>query len=790
MTFMRATLNNDPGDNSKNSAIALIDEGNVLEEEGRTAEAMARYDAAVRADPSCARAHSNRGNVLFAAGQIDEARRAYQQAIACDSQYAGAHFNLGNLHCRVGQYESALHSYQAAVGIRTDWADAFVAIGNVLQNIGRTSEAMESYERALAINPDHAEVHVNVGLLAAAAGRYEAAASSFRRAIELRPDYAPAHYVLGKLLADIGHLDAAETSLRCALSLQPEAESVVSDLASVLQLRGKAAEGVALTLQYLERLPTATIRSAFVNCVARTSFTAGDSPLLRKALISAINGGWAAPHEICQPALSLVMLDPVIAGCVRLVNNRWPARIRKAELFCSEGLARLAADDLLKALLEAVPICTVEFERLLTVARQALLETVMSAEPPDPVDRSALRFYSALARQCFINEYILDCDEHEQAEADACRTRLVTLLDSDAAVPPLLLLVVAAYYPLHVLPNPSRLLAREQPAPIENILRQQVREPLEEQALRAGVKPLTSITSGVSEQVRDQYEQNPYPRWAKIRLLNTSLPFNYWLRQRCRTPFTPMADDSQPEILIAGCGTGSQAISTSDAIRGARVLAVDLSLSSLTYALRKTQELGISNIEYAQADILKLGDIKRTFDIVVAAGVLHHLAEPYTGWRILLSRLRPGGFMYLGFYSQLARRHVTTAREFIAARGYASTPDDIRRFRRDISGPGMEAELAWLNAIPDFYSTSMCRDLLFHVQEHCLTLDAIGSFLSDCGLQFVGFDLEHTLLQQYHTRFVDDRTGTDLRNWARFEADNPDTFVGMYRFWVQKTINH
>ena len=42
-----------------------------------------------------------------------------------------------------------------------------------------------------------------------------------------------------------------------------------------------------------------------------------------------------------------------------------------------------------------------------------------------------------------------------------------------------------------------------------------------------------------------------------------------------------------------------------------------------------------------------------------------------------------GGFMRLGFYSETARRHVVKAREIIAARGYAGTADDIRRFRRD-----------------------------------------------------------------------------------------------------------
>ena len=92
--------------------------------------------------------------------------------------------------------------------------------------------------------------------------------------------------------------------------------------------------------------------------------------------------------------------------------------------------------------------------------------------------------------------------------------------------------------------------------------------------------------------------------------------------------------------------------------------------------------------------------------------------------------------------------------------------------------------------MPDFYSTSECRDLVFHVQEHRLTLAQIDSFLSESGLHFLGFELDPTLLHQYSMRFNDDPAGTNLRNWARFEAENPDTFVGMYQFWIQKPINH
>jgi tetratricopeptide (TPR) repeat protein/2-polyprenyl-3-methyl-5-hydroxy-6-metoxy-1,4-benzoquinol methylase len=785
-----AAIDKRPPVASRDLAVALIDEGNALEQQGLVAEAMARYDAAVQADAQCARAHMNRGNILLASDQLNGARIAYELAIACDPNYAGAYFNLGNLNYRAGEFESALHSYKIAVHIRPDFADAFIAMANTLASLGRTAESAESYEQALALNPNYAEVHFNLALLAMTQGRHEEAARSLRRATEIKPDFVQAHHTLGTVLIRLEEFDAAEVSLRRALSLEPESAEILHDLAMILLSLRKSPEAVQLIARTLERTPPWTVRSAFSSCVARTKFTTDDSQT-RAALTTAITEPWGVPYELCRPALSLIMLNQRIASCVRLANGSWPARLPKAALFGADGLAALAAEPLLHALLEAAPVTTIEFERFLTCARHALLETALSENGPDPLDIAALQFYSALSRQCFINEYIFDCDDEERLAAAACRKRILALLDTNAMVPPFLLLAVAAYFPLYSLPDARRLLTANGTSPVDEVLRQQICEPLEEQELRAGVACLTSITEGVSEEVRAQYEQNPYPRWVKLPKGGQALQFNAELRRTLPfAPFTPMPDDSAPEALIAGCGTGSQSVLFARRFRGVRVLAIDLSLSSISYAKRKSQEMGITNIEYAQADILKLGDTSRTFDIIESIGVLHHLADPFTGWRTLLSRLRPGGFMGLGFYSETARRHVVKARELIAAGGYSSTSDDIRRFRRDLADQGSSVELQWLSNAPDFYSMSECRDLLFHVQEHRLTLDQIETFLAELGLHFIGFELDPRVLRQYRACFTDDPSFTCLHNWERFEASYPDTFAGMYRFWIQKPASH
>src|SRR5207248_685665 len=75
--------------------------------------------------------------------------------------------------------------------------------------------------------------------------------------------------------------------------------------------------------------------------------------------------------------------------------------------------------------------------------------------------------------------------------------------------------VVASYFPLNALPGAEKLLDRAWSAAMTDVLVQQVREPAQERQLRGAIPALTAIEDEVSRQVRDQYEQNPYPRWTK-----------------------------------------------------------------------------------------------------------------------------------------------------------------------------------------------------------------------------------------------------------------------------------
>jgi hypothetical protein len=170
--------------------------------------------------------------------------------------------------------------------------------------------------------------------------------------------------------------------------------------------------------------------------------------------------------------------------------------------------------------------------------------------------------------------------------------------------------------------------------------------------------------------------------------------------------------------------------------------------------------------------------------MIDASGVLHHLRDPFEGWRNLAALLKPDGVMHVALYSATARQEIRALREMAAARGYGHTADAVRALRKDIVNLDPADPLRRVTDFTDFYSTSECRDLLMHVQEHQLSIPEIAAFLDEEGFEFLGF--ETSAGARYRNRFPDDPTATNLSNWARFEAENPSTFTEMYQFWIQK----
>ena len=240
---------------SHQQALMLIEQGNVLEDQGLLIEARDIYEKAIQVAPTLARAHLNLGNVFLALGRPDEAIKAYTDALAYQSNFAAAHFNIGNAHLACNRPIDALKSYDQALMLNSEFVDALVAKGNVQGDLKNYDFAIASYIEALKIRPDYVEVLLNLGntyrtlarlddavkcfdkvlsldaespelfrsfgLAYKALDRLEDAIVSFEKAIALKQDYVDAQIDLANAYREIGEIDKAVKISRLARDLDP-----------------------------------------------------------------------------------------------------------------------------------------------------------------------------------------------------------------------------------------------------------------------------------------------------------------------------------------------------------------------------------------------------------------------------------------------------------------------------------------------------------------------------------------------------------------------------------------
>jgi Flp pilus assembly protein TadD len=224
------------------SARAHVNLGDPLEGRGRTADAVAHYEAAIRLSPSYGPAHVALGVALAHQGRLTEAISHYEEAIRLMPRSAVPYNNLGAVLAALGRTDEAIERFREALRRQPEYAEAHISLGLALARQGRQAEAVEHYREALRLRPDLAGVHTSLGIALAGLGRTEEALESFRQAVALRPGDPEARNNLGLILVKAGRMDEALAEFREALRLNPEYQEARNNLDRLVALRAKGAK--------------------------------------------------------------------------------------------------------------------------------------------------------------------------------------------------------------------------------------------------------------------------------------------------------------------------------------------------------------------------------------------------------------------------------------------------------------------------------------------------------------------------------------------------------------------
>jgi len=754
-----------------------------LLQSGRFAEAELALRKVVAQAPANPEAHFLLGMCRYQQGAAREALPPMRRAV--DLAPGTVHFavNLGFVLGEAGELGEAERVLRHVLLRAPRDPTALNALGIALQQAGRLEEALTIFERGIEAAPRDDGLHNNYGRTLRDAGRMEQALAEIRTALTLNPSNVMAELNLGNVLRDMGELQGAIAAYERAVARAPSFNMALHNLGEALLDAGRAGEALRAFAQAMGAAPAVAAHcQRFADTFGHLSGTAlglDDRALVAQCAVRDdvdLTGLAAA-------AFDLIAMDPRMAALLE-ASGRSPQEF--GERMTSIHGRTALSDPLFLDLIARTVIPDARAERLLTAMRRACLERWAEGFVAPGEGAHWLAPLSALALQCFLNEYAFAQDDREEVLV----TRLAARLKGDheqSAETGATLALLASYRSPRDGFRAEKIADRVGDSWLARLVRRLVIEPAEEARIAAALPAVTAIEDVTSRAVQTQYEENPYPRWGALPSMVGAQP----LQQKIRSlfPFLSDADSrvpERPQLLVAGCGTGRHAVLAALLHPAAQVLAVDLSRVSLAYAARRAAELGAANIRFAQADILEMSALGETFDVIDCAGVLHHLRDPMAGWRVLRGLLASGGFMRIALYSELGRKAVVAARELIAERGFSADAVGIRHCRQAILGlpdahPGRSVTQS-----PDFWSVSGCRDLLFHVQEHRFTLPQIEEALDALDLEFLGFEFgEPGVRQAYRTEFPADEHARSLADWGRFEARHHDAFGAMYQFWAR-----
>ncbi len=709
----------------------------ICEQTKRLTKAKHLYEQCIRRFPNHSISACNLSYIYLTNGNLDKAEELINKVIDRNPKLINAYNNLGLICKEKGEIKEAISNMQKAIELDKNFIDAKINLAIILRDIGNNKRAKKELTEAIKLNSNRADIFLNLGTILKEEGLIEDAEAATRKALSLDSDIADANRNLAVILKEKGNIKEAIFHARKETEISPDNSSAYILIYSIL-------------------------------CES-------DISIVRRELVIELICLLLDRKDIEHVGLFKIISEFVLKEHLNNIEKL------KGMLIQNEVLERLINDNIISKALKLLPFADIRWERILTQLRKELL--VYSIEHNFILSKKITNFISALAQNCYLNEYVFELTDDEINMLADLKINLSINNINDAKIA-----ILACYIPLIELNKVYNLVDSfvSKNLNINELLDIQFKEPIHESMIEKTIRSVDMINDTISKAVKIQYEDNPYPRWRYTSSF-TSNQINIFAA--INSEITPNKIESNVnktnyKVLIAGCGTGLQVM---DALRyqNASITAIDLSKASLCYAKRKTQEIGVNNIDFIQMDILNLDKLNQKFDLIECSGVLHHMRSPNDGLKKLINVLDDDGFIKLGLYSKNARTIVNSIRQSFRESEEGISNNGIRCFRNRIMRSNYK-DFYEITKWSDFYTMSMFRDLCLHVQEYQFHISELINLITSNNLEFLGFVIGKDIKESYQEFYSNDQKQIELLNWINFEEIKPDTFKAMYQFWVKK----
>lgn len=196
----------------------------------------------VAVDPESRMASFTLGRVLDENGRSDEAVKSYTKALEIDPTYMDPHFNLGVIFQREGRIAEAVEQFETVIGLKPDYAYGYFFLGMALEKHSRPDAARDVYRKALELNPHWGQVDDKIGALLIRRGKILEALTYYQDALETNPQDAAAHNSIGAILAQSGKVGDAIAHFQRAIEINPRYVLAHRNLGNAYRLQNRPAD--------------------------------------------------------------------------------------------------------------------------------------------------------------------------------------------------------------------------------------------------------------------------------------------------------------------------------------------------------------------------------------------------------------------------------------------------------------------------------------------------------------------------------------------------------------------
>jgi SAM-dependent methyltransferase len=193
------------------------------------------------------------------------------------------------------------------------------------------------------------------------------------------------------------------------------------------------------------------------------------------------------------------------------------------------------------------------------------------------------------------------------------------------------------------------------------------------------------------------------------------------------------------DILIAGCGTNQAAV-YAFTNRAAKVVAVDVSESALDHQKYLKGKHGLDNLELHRLRIEELPSLDLDFDLVVASGVLDHIADPDAAVKALAGCLRRDGVLAATLNATYGRIGVDLLSSVFRDMGLRQDNASIKLVKETISLlPKGHPFRHYLKAVDDLQSDAALVDAFLSGGQRSFTVQECLDLIASAELVFQGW---------------------------------------------------